>query len=129
MARLRVPQNSLISGVIAPTLLGRVDLEKYYNAVEEAENVVIMPHGGMERRSGLKYLDSVTAGSRLFSFEFSVTQNYVMVLSTASVKVYKPNDTTVYATVAWGAPLTTTQLQDMDIIQSADTVIITHEDF
>lgn len=129
MARLRLLQNSLISGVIAPTLLGRVDLEKYYNAVEEAENVVIMPHGGMERRSGLKYLDSVTAGSRLFSFEFSVTQNYVMVLSTANVKVYKPNDATVYATVAWSIALTTTQLQDMDIIQSADTVIITHEDF
>ena len=129
MARLRVQQNSLITGVIAPTLLGRIDLDKYYNAVEEAENVVIMPHGGMQRRDGLKALTSVPAGSRLFSFEFSVTQNYVFVLTTANLIVYFPNTDTPLATVAWATALTTTQLNDMDIIQSADTTIITHEDF
>jgi hypothetical protein len=133
MARLRVLQNSLITGVIAPTLLGRVDLEKYYNAVEEAENVVIMPHGGVERRSGLKYLTSVTTGSRLFSFEFSISQNYVVVLSTTDIKIYKPNDDTLYATLDYTdnglSDITTTQLNEMDIIQSADTIIITHEDF
>ncbi len=127
MARLRVLQNSLITGVIAPTLLGRVDLEKYYNAVEEAENVVIMPHGGMERRSGLKYLTEVATGARLFSFEFSISQNYVMVMSTTDVKIYLPESGTVLATEAW--TVTADQLNEMDIIQSADTVIITHEDF
>lgn len=129
MARTRVMQNSLITGVIAPTLLGRIDLEKYYNAVEEAENVVIMPHGGMERRSGLKLLTEVPIGSRLFSFEFSNTQNYVMVFTTTNFTVYLPDSGAPLATIAWTTVLTTTQLQDMDIIQSADTVIITHEDF
>lgn len=127
MARLRILQNSLITGVIAPTLLGRVDLEKYYNAVEEAENVVIMPHGGMERRSGLKYLTEVATGSRLFSFEFSITQNYVMVMSTTDVKIYLPGSGTILSTETW--TVTAAQLDEMDIIQSADTVIITHEDF
>ena len=133
MARSRILQNSLITGVIAPTLLGRVDLEKYYNSVEEAENVVIMPHGGMERRSGLKYLTSVATGARLFSFEFSITQNYIMVFSTTNIKIYKPNDATLYATIDFTdeglSDLTSSQLSEMDIIQSADTVIITHEDF
>lgn len=122
-------QNSMVVGVIAPTLMGRIDLEKYYSAVEEAENVVIMPHGGMERRGGLKNLTSVSTGSRLFSFEFSVTQNYVMVMSTANLKVYLTNSGTALTTVAWSTALTTTQLKEMDIIQSADTVIIVHEDF
>ena len=129
MANIRVQQNSLITGVFSPTLLGRTDLDKYYNAVEEAENVVIQPHGGMTRRDGLKALTSVPAGSRLFSFEFSVTQNYVFVLTTANLIVYFPNTDTPLATVAWATPLTATQLNDMDIIQSADTTIITHEDF
>jgi len=129
MARTRVIQNSLIAGVIAPTLLGRIDLKKYYSAVEEAENVTILPHGGMERRPGLKLLDDVTVGSRLFSFEFSITQNYVIVLNTANFKVYLPESGTIQATIPWSTPLTTTQLNDMDIIQNADTIIITHEDF
>lgn len=127
MARSRVLQNSLITGVIAPTLLGRVDLEKYYNSVEEAENVVIMPHGGMERRSGLRYITAVATGARLFSFEFSIDQNYVMVMSTTDVKIYYPGDDTLLSTETWS--ITQTELDEMDIIQSADTVIITHEDF
>lgn len=127
MARQRIQQNSLISGVISPTLLGRTDLEKYYNAVEEAENVVIMPHGGMERRDGLKHLTSVATGSRLFSFEFSVTQKYVLVLSTTDIKIYLPDSGATLSTETW--TVTQTQLEEMDIIQSADTVIITHEDW
>ena len=129
MARQRVQQTSLITGVIAPTLLGRVDLEKYYNAVAEAENVVISPHGGMIRRDGLRHLTTVPTGSRLFSFEFSVTQHYVFVLTTANLIVYFPGSGTPLATVAWSSTLTVTQLKEMDIIQSADTTIITHEDF
>jgi|LGVF01.2.fsa_nt_gb hypothetical protein len=129
MARQRVQQNSLITGVIAPTLFGRVDLDKYYNAVAEAENVVISPHGGMIRRDGLKALTDVPTGSRLFSFEFSITQNYVFVLTTTNLIVYLPDSGTPLATIAWSTPLTVTQLNDMDIIQSADTTIIVHEDF
>lgn len=129
MARVKLQQNSLITGSISPTLLGRIDLEKYYNAVEEAENVVIMPHGGMKRRGGLKNIASVDTGSRLFSFEFSTTQNYVFVLSTTDINVYKPNDDTLYATISWAVSLTQAQLDEMDIIQSADTVIMVHEDF
>lgn len=129
MARQRVQQTSLITGVVAPTLLGRVDLEKYYNAVAEAENVVISIHGGMIRRDGLRHLTTVPTGSRLFSFEFSVTQHYVFVLTTTNLIVYFPGSGTPLATVAWATPLTITQLKDMDIIQSADTTIITHEDF
>lgn len=130
MARTRITQNSMIVGVIAPTLLGRQDLDKYFSAVEEAENVVIQPHGGMKRRGGLKSGASVITGSRLFSFEFSLTQNYIFVMSITNFKVYLPTDViTPVATVVWTTPPTQTQLNDMDIIQSADTIIITHEDF
>lgn len=129
MSRQQVLQTSLVTGVLSPTLLGRTDLEKYYNGVAEAENVVISPHGGMTRRDGLKHLASVPTGSRLFGFEFNISQNYVFVLTVDNLVVYLPDSGTVQATVSWATTLTTTQLQDMDIIQSADTTIITHEDF
>lgn len=129
MARQRIIQNSLISGEISPSLYGRQDLQKYYNAVQKAENVIVQPHGGMKRRGGLALVDTVTTGSRLFAFEFSITQNYVIVFSTADFSVYLPDGTSPVATVNWATALTVAQLQDMDIIQSADTIIITHEDF
>lgn len=127
MARLQLLQNSLITGVVAPTLYGRIDLEKYYSGLDTADNVTIMPHGGVERRPGLRYVTSVTSGSRLFSFEFNIDQNYILVLSLAEIKIYKPGDSTLLKTLAW--TVTQKQLNEMDIIQSADTVIIVHEDF
>lgn len=127
MARSQLLQNSLITGVVAPTLYGRIDLEKYYSGLDTADNVIIMPHGGVERRPGLRYVTSVSTGSRLFSFEFDVYQNYILVLSLAEIKIYKPGDSTLLKTLTW--TVTQKQLNEMDIIQSADTVIIVHEDF
>lgn len=127
MARSQLLQNSLITGVVAPTLYGRIDLEKYYSGLDTADNVTIMPHGGVERRPGLRYVTSVSTGSRLFSFEFNVDQNYILVLSLAEIKIYKPGYSTLLKTLAW--TVTQKQLNEMDIIQSADTVIIVHEDF
>ena len=127
MARSQLLQNSLITGVVAPTLYGRIDLEKYYSGLDTADNVVIMPHGGVERRPGLRHVTSVSTGSRLFSFEFNVDQNYILVLSLAEIKIYKPGDSTLLNTLTW--TVTQKQLNEMDIIQSADTVIIVHEDF
>ncbi len=54
MSKTRIIQNSLVSGVLSKTLRGRVDITKYYSGVEQADNVIIMAHGGMERRYGLK---------------------------------------------------------------------------
>ena len=127
MARLQLLQNSLITGVVAPTLYGRIDLEKYYSGLDTADNVTIMPHGGVERRPGLRYITTVPTGSRLFSFEFNVDQNYILVLSLAEIRIYKPGDNTLLKTLTW--TVTQKQLNEMDIIQSADTVIIVHEDF
>lgn len=127
MARSQLLQNSLITGVVAPTLYGRIDLEKYYSGLDTADNVIIMPHGGVERRPGLRHVTSVSTGSRLFSFEFNVDQNYILVLSLAEIKIYKPGDSTLLKTLTW--TVTQKQLNEMDIIQSADTVIIVHEDF
>ena len=127
MARSQLLQNSLITGVVAPTLYGRIDLEKYYSGLDTADNVTIMPHGGVERRPGLRYITTVPTGSRLFSFEFNVDQNYILVLSLAEIRIYKPGDDTLLTTLTW--IVTQKQLNEMDIIQSADTVIIVHEDF
>ena len=127
MARSQLLQNSLITGVVAPTLYGRIDLEKYYSGLDTADNVIIMPHGGVERRPGLRYITTVPTGSRLFSFEFNVDQNYILVLSLSEIKIYKPGDSTLLNTLTW--TVTQKQLNEMDIIQSADTVIIVHEDF
>lgn len=125
--RTKVLQTNFTGGEISETLAGRTELEKYYKSCSVAENVVIMPHGGLKRRPGM----SRVAGSyinkycRLESFEFSVTQRYLIVVATDLIHIYK--DGTQVATVT--SPFTTTAMVDsFDMVQSADTMIFVQED-
>ena len=58
MAKTRYLQSNFVSGELSPLLKGRVDINQYYQSVETAENVVIVPQGGLKRRPGTEYIGS-----------------------------------------------------------------------
>jgi hypothetical protein len=57
MAKSKFLQSSFVSGELSPLLKGRVDLEQYYQGVATAENVLIVPQGGLKRRAGTQHID------------------------------------------------------------------------
>jgi len=57
MANSQFLQSSFTSGELSPLLKGRTDLNQYYAGVETAENVVIVPQGGLKRRPGTEHID------------------------------------------------------------------------
>ena len=59
MAKSRFIQNNFVSGELSPLLRGRTDLQQYYQACETADNVVIVPQGGLRRRPGTALVDEV----------------------------------------------------------------------
>ena len=52
MPKSQFLQSSFVSGELSPLLLGRTDLDQYYSGAQTAENVVIVPQGGIKRRAG-----------------------------------------------------------------------------
>ena len=56
MAKSKFLQSSFVSGELSPLLKGRVDLEQYYQGVATAENVLIVPQGGLKRRAGSEHV-------------------------------------------------------------------------
>ena len=48
-----------MSGELSPLLKGRIDLTQYYQGVQTAKNLVIVPQGGMKRRPGTEYIQTV----------------------------------------------------------------------
>lgn len=121
-------QSNLTGGELAPTLHARVDIDKYNTSVAEAENVVIVPQGGLRRRPGLsKITDSKLSGkARLEPFVFNKTQQYLLVFKEGFIDVIR-SGIVVKANLV-SPYLTTAVIEAFDIIQSADTVIITHPD-
>ena len=62
MAKTRFIQSSFVSGELSPLLKGRVDINQYYQAVETADNVVIVPQGGLRRRPGTEFIGECVKG-------------------------------------------------------------------
>jgi len=122
-------QSNLTGGELAPELHARIDIDKYGTSVAHAENVIIVPQGGLRRRPGLSKIEDGTVGedARLIPFVFNKTQQYLLVFRAGFIDVLR-DGAIVKADIV--SPYTTiTEVDELDIIQSADTVIITHEDY
>lgn len=129
MATIKLPQNSFTAGAIDYLRMrGRIDLKQYYNAAETLENVLIHPQGGVYRRPGTLFLQNYTAQTylRLEVFEYSENIKYLLVFYNDNIDVWK-DDVNIFTITTTG--LTDTQLMEMDIVQSANSMIICHEDF
>ena len=72
MSRILQTKTNFTAGEVSPTLLGRSDLRAYENGAAALRNVVVHPTGGLSRRTGLRYLETLpgTTG-RLIPFEFN----------------------------------------------------------
>ncbi len=120
-------QSNLTAGELSPDMAARVDHDIFYRGVSKAQNVVIMPHGGLRRRPGLtKTEDSKIVDGRMFAFEFSSDQDYLVFISPGELKIFK--DGVLQATLV--SPYNTIQqCKDLDGVQSGDVMILTYETF
>lgn len=117
-------KTSFTAGEVSPELLGRGDLRAYDNGAAKLRNVFIKPTGGVTRRSGMRYLNTLSGPGRLIAFEFNTDQTYLLVLTHLQMTIYDD-----------GAPIATlsTPWSDADIAmlawtQSADTLLMVHRD-
>ena len=139
MAKYVDIQTNFTSGEIDPLLRARVDIKQYANGASKLTNVFVQPQGGVKRRPGLKHIYELDAayapddGIRLVPFEFSTTDSYMLMFTHQKMHVIR-NGAVVddingsgndYLTIS---ALTSAMINDMCWTQSADTVIVTHED-
>ena len=120
----RHQKNSFTAGEITPRLFGRGDLKAYENGAAKLRNVVIHPTGGVSRRPGLRFLDTLAGKSRLAAFEFNTEQTYLLAFSDQAVRVYKDDLLTATLVTPW----TEDQLAQINWTQSADTLLVVHPD-
>tara|TARA_R110000824_G_scaffold102941_1_gene244875 strand:- start:3201 stop:5546 length:2346 start_codon:yes stop_codon:yes gene_type:complete len=139
MGRLIRIQTDFASGAIDPLLRSRIDLKQYYSGLQTAENVVVLPQGGVKRREGLKFIGEIPSaaapqsGVRLIPFEFSTDDSYMFLVVHQRIYIYRAgalvtningtgNDYLAVTSV------TSAMLSTLRQAQSADTMILVHED-
>ena len=147
MTRVTQYQSNFTVGEIDPLLHARIDIQQYASALEKAQNVVVLPQGGFERRAGLRFMLDITShlggsfttldGIRLIPFEFSTTQSYMLAFvknTTSNTRMFVfANGQQITNINSSGNDYLECALGDIDLdrmyfTQSADTLILVHED-
>jgi len=138
MTRAVTLQSNFTTGEIDPLLKSRIDINQYYNALEQARNVLIQPQGGATRRPGLQFISEIPSaanpqdGCRLVPFEFSTTQSYMLLFVHNRMYIYKDKVLQTNINSSGNDYLVTTitssMIKTMDFAQSADTLIVVQED-
>jgi hypothetical protein len=122
MSRLRTLQTNFTAGEVSPRLLGRGDLRAYANGARRLANVFIHPTGGIDRRDGLYFVDTLPGRARLIAFEFNTEQTYLLAITDRAARIYAGDETVATLAVPWRE----TQLAQLTWTQSADTLLICH---
>lgn len=115
MARASLIQNTCNAGELSPLLLGRQDIAKYKNGLQVCKNAIPLTQGAWTRRPGTVYQQQARHHDkecRLFPFQFSVTQTYVLEFGENYIRFFTGN-----------APLTLTGQNITGITQAATAVL------
>ena len=138
MAQTSVFKNNFTSGALDPRLHSRLDIAHYENGAETLDNVVVMPYGGLRRRGGLRsiYHLPIDAGGNAMLARFaynSTDQQYLLCFSEQRVYFFKDSEVIQningtgldYLVSPWPVSVA----RDLKWSQTADTMIIVHEDY
>lgn len=130
MAKAWKIQSSMNKGELDPLLVGRLDLSAYFSGVELGSNVLSIPHGGLKKVPGTKYLGTALGNGREENFSFNTEQNYLLIFTNLRLQIYKDHVLQTNINASGNdylvTTITTAMLAEFDYIQSADTAIITY---
>lgn len=126
---VKLVQPAFISGLLDDSLTVRIDLAKRASGCRSLENFIVLPHGGVRRRPGLKFIAEIPNEGNLVPFIFNATTAYVIVLYTDKARFIVDRaillNTGVPEEITTG--LTASSKKEVDYTQSADTVFMAHE--
>ena len=130
MALLRQFYTNFTSGELSPLLSSRIDTEAYKNGVKKLRNGRVRAQGGVTRRPGLKYLQ--TLSNLTFQTEpyvYDEDEAYIILFSNGRIDIVdQSNPTSIATSITSGCPWSASQIGELVVAQSGDTMIIVHPD-
>lgn len=123
-----VSQRRFSGGEISPSLYADVDIVKYATGARTLRNTWVRRDGGTQNRSGTQFISETgdpTSIGRLFPFEFSISQTYILEFSNLLVNVWREG--VLKATVV--SPFAAADLSEIRYSQSADIITFTHSSY
>lgn len=129
MALLRQFYTNFTSGELTPLFTARVDSNAYKNGVKDLENYRILSQGGIRRRGGLRYLQTLTNTSyQAEPYVYDEDEAYILLFSNTKLEVVDASSPTTIVQTITSCPWTTAMIGALKVSQSGDTMIVVHPD-
>lgn len=122
-------------GEISPRIIGRVDIDAYYNALKYSVNMLPFPQGAVTKRTGTYYVSTVKDSADttiLIPFKFSTVQNYVIEVGDLYFRFYRNRGVVESSPgVAYElvTPWPSTVVRELKFVQSFDRLYIFHKNY
>ena len=133
MAQIIKTQNNFTTGAISPGVSARNDLEKYSAGCAQLVNAVVRPHGGISKRPGTSYIETLPGDSLLIPFVYSVEQTYTLCFTSQNggvyLRVYCDGGAVLMSngqTFSKLTPYAPSDVPRIKFAQTADTLFLVH---
>ena len=127
MARtMRTVLTNFSAGELNSLLKTRTDAKAYFNGAQTLRNWYMMDSGGIMRRPGTSYKQTLAGETRLLPFVFSDDEVAIFALSNNRLDVYSSAGAVIQSNYTTNCNWTTAQLFELNIAQFGDTVFIAH---
>jgi len=127
---MKVILPSWAGGELAPSMYGRVDLEKYNISCKKLKNFIVHSHGGASTRPGTQYIANTKSDgvARVIPFEFSTEQAYIIEFGNQYIRFYKDGGQIISSSVPYeiSSPYLAADLPLIKYTQSADVLYLVH---
>lgn len=136
MPRVNVLQTNFTAGELTPRMKGRRDVARYQNGAETIENGIVLVHGGVERRPGLRFCaEAKHGGDRevyVLRYVFNREQAYVLEFGHLYVRIFDIDGGQLVDgsdnPIEVASPYTEDQLAEVTYHQGGDTLFLYHPD-
>lgn len=127
-------QPSFSGGELAPSLYGRVDMDRYQISLKTLRNAIVMQYGGAQNRAGTKYLGdtkNATGNIRLIPFIFNQSQTYVLEVGDQYMRFWQNGAQLESGGSPYeiATPWAGADLPLLKFAQSADIIYMTHSGY
>ena len=130
MALLRQFYTNFTSGELSPLLSSRIDSEAYKNGGKTLTNVRLRAQGGVTRRPGLRYLQTLTnVAYQTEPYIYDEDEAYLLLFSNTKLEIIDVSNPTAILQTITSCPWLTAHIGSVVVAQSGDTMIIVNPNF
>lgn len=130
MALLRQFYTNFTAGELSPLMSSRIDSEAYKNGGKTLTNVRLRAQGGITRRPGLRYLQTLTSTTyQSEPYIYDEDEAYLLLFSNGKLEIVDVANPTVILQTITSCPWLTAHIGNIVVSQSGDTMIIVNPNF